>query len=177
MPLGDADRDATQEKASDDERNGIAHLGRIGVQGSLVDPTRAGAGALCLVRLRSLPQCGTGPHRGPSSDGGRGGPPPPGEPCAPRSLVEEMRHIPAIGAEISRPSREKSASLREYRRIREASMSDTKRCRFCGLALVEDDADFHPACVDAAHDDNDGPKGSEAHPMYGSKPGPLVVPG
>jgi len=50
-------------------------------------------------------------------------------------------------------------------------------CRFCGLALSEDDGEFHPGCVEADLGSDDRSKTSDAHPLYGSKPGPLVIPG
>lgn len=55
-------------------------------------------------------------------------------------------------------------------------MADETRCRFCGLMLADDNDQFHPDCVDASHHD-DRPTASAAHPMYGPKPGPLVIPG
>ena len=50
-------------------------------------------------------------------------------------------------------------------------MTRAQLCRFCGTALGDEDSEFHFTCVVAAHDDDHRPKGSDAHPMYGSKPG------
>ncbi len=53
-------------------------------------------------------------------------------------------------------------------------MAEDTQCRFCGLALADDDDQFHPDCVDAAHDDDDRPQSSDAHPLYGPVPGPIT---
>ncbi len=58
-------------------------------------------------------------------------------------------------------------------------MTDSRRCRFCGIKLTGEDGDsgLHPTCAEPGSPDDDLPAVSPAHPMYPKKPIPLQVPG
>jgi hypothetical protein len=57
-------------------------------------------------------------------------------------------------------------------------VAEQQRCRFCGLPLGADDdaeAGWHADCVESTSSEK--PSRPSTHPMYGPRPGPLVVPG
>ena len=47
-------------------------------------------------------------------------------------------------------------------------VAEPRECRFCGVALRDDDDDYHDTCVEAPPDPG-RPRRSPTHPMYGPR--------